>query len=117
MTDKVRSANDDWIAEGAKLPPIRKAVGRRRTRAKVRPYRRTSLRWVLRTVLLAVLDMTAFVVSLLVAAFMVPSGHRRITGVPHAGPQEDPMQGARWTPCGIQDHFKMGDMAPTPNEL
>ncbi|MBY6128406.1 polysaccharide biosynthesis protein [Qipengyuania aquimaris] len=72
MTDKVRSANDDWSAESVKTPSIRKVVGLGRAPSKVRPYRPASLRRLLRTTLLAVLDMTAFVVSLLVAAFMVP---------------------------------------------
>ncbi|WP_247711414.1 polysaccharide biosynthesis protein [Qipengyuania gelatinilytica] len=72
MTDKVRSANDDWNADAGVTPPIRKVVGLGRAHRQMRPYRRTSIRWLLRTVLLALLDMMAFVVSLLAVGMMVP---------------------------------------------
>ena len=74
MTDKVESANDDWSAKGAKPPAIRKVVGLGRTPRSVKPYRRTSIRWLLRTALLALLDMTAFLVSMIVVGLMMPMG-------------------------------------------
>lgn len=72
MTDKVESANDDWSAKSDQPPAIRKVVGLARTQNSVKPRRRTSIRWLLRTTLLAVLDMTAFAISLLVVGLMMP---------------------------------------------
>ncbi|WP_247717968.1 polysaccharide biosynthesis protein [Qipengyuania proteolytica] len=72
MTETARPINDDWDTPPSRPPAIRRIVGLGRAPQSVRLRRRPSVRWIVRTAVLASLDFAAFATSLIVIGLLVP---------------------------------------------